>query len=63
MLKEINSSPRSRKKYDWGNFFPTPRQRLQGQNTSKKLTELSETLNYKSFFKHCILQIILHVFL
>ena len=28
-----------------------------------KLTETSDTSNYKSFFKHCILQTILHVFL
>ena len=27
-----------------------------------ELTERSDTLNYKSFFKHCILQTILHVF-
>ena len=27
-----------------------------------ELTERSDTLNYKSFFKHCILQTILHIF-
>ena len=28
-----------------------------------ELTEPSDTLNYKQFFKHCILHIILHEFL
>ena len=28
-----------------------------------ELTEPSDTLNYKPFFKHCISQTILHVFL
>ena len=52
-----------------GTISPTPgtrRKRL--QNTSMglgliELTEPSDTLNYKPFFKHCILQTILHVFL
>ena len=57
----------SRKKYDRDNFTHTPCKRLQGQNTLVgigliELTEPSDTLNYKSFFKHCILQTTLHVF-
>ena len=66
-LKSINSSSLSRKKYGGGNFSPPPRQRLQGQSTSvgiglTELTEPSDTLNYKLFFKHCILQTVLHGF-
>ena len=42
--------------------------KLQDQNTSVgvgliKLVEPSDTLNYKPFFKHCILQTISHIFL
>ena len=67
-FKSINSSSPSRKKYDGGIFTPTPRQLARYQNTSVRtglieLTETSDTLNYKPFFKHCILQTILHVFL
>ena len=67
-FKSINSSSLTRKKYDSDNFTPTPRNQVQGQNTSVgirliELTELSDTLNCKPFFKHCILQKILHVFL
>ena len=67
-FKSINSSSLSRKKYDGDNFTPTTRNRLRGQNMPVgirliELTEPSGTLNYKSFFKHCILQTILHVFL
>ena len=66
-FKSINSSSLSRKKYDGGNFTPSPRQRLQGQNTSvgimlTELTEPSDTLKYKPFSKHCILQTILNKF-
>ena len=48
--------------------FSTPRMRLRGQNTLVgieliELTEPCDTLNHKPFFKHCILQAILHVFL
>ena len=49
------------------NYNPTPCKRVKGQNTSMEiglieLTEPSDTLNYKPFFKDCILQTILHVF-
>ena len=65
-FKSINSSSVSRKKYDGNNFTPTPRKRLQGQNTSVgigliELTEPSNTLNDRSFFKHCILPTVLHI--
>ena len=58
----------SRKKYGGGNFTPTNREQLRDQNTSMgvefiELTEPFHTLNYKSLFKHCILQSILRVFL
>ena len=51
-----------------GNFTPAPRQALRGQTTSVgigliELTEPSDTLNYKLFFKLCILQTVLHVLL
>ena len=64
----VNSGSLSRKKYDWYNFTPTPRRRLRGQNTTVVigligLNESSDTLNYNPFFKHCILQHILQVFL
>ena len=57
----INSSSLSRKKYDGDNFTPTPRQNTQGKNTSVgiwliEFTQPSDTLKYKLFFKHCILQ-------
>ena len=56
------------KKPDGGNFTPTSLQGLQVQNTSVgigliELTKSSDTLNYKLFFKHCILQTILPVFI
>ena len=66
---QVNSSSLSRNKYGGDNFTPIPRKRLQDQHTSTvgigliKLTEPSDILNYKSFFKHCILKTILHVFL
>ena len=45
-------------------FIPTPRKRLRGQKTSVGITLIELTgLNYKPFFKHCILQTILYVFL
>ena len=53
------------KKYGGPNFTSF-RQGLRGQNTSvgigiTELTQPSDTLNYKPFFKHCILLAILHV--
>ena len=53
--QSINSSFVTRKKYDEDNFTPTLRKSLQGQNTSLgkaliKLTEPSDTLNYRPFF-------------
>ena len=58
-FKSINSRSLSRQKYD-GGISPPPRQQLLGQNTSlgRGLVEHNEpldTLNYKPFFKHCIL--------
>ena len=57
----INSSSLSRKKYDGDNFTLTPRKRLRDQsmlvgNGLIELTEPSDTLDNKRFFKHCILQ-------
>ena len=54
------------KKYDGDNSTLTLRRRLQGQNTSvgialTELTKPSDTLNYRPFFKHCVLQTVLHV--
>ena len=56
------------KKYGGDNFTLTPYKWLRGQNTLVgigliELTEVSDTLNYKPFFKYYILQTILHVFL
>ena len=56
------------KKYDGDNFTPIPRKQLRGQNTSLEiglieLTDPSDTLKYKPFFKCCLLEAILHVFL
>ena len=67
-FQSIHSNSVSRKKYDEGNFISIIHQQLRDQNTSVgieliELTEPSDTLNYKPFFKHCILQTILHVFL
>ena len=67
-FKSINSSSLSRKNYNGSNFALTLRQLLQGQNMLVgirliDLTEPHDTLNYKPFFKYCILQTILHVFL
>ena len=66
-FKSINSSSLSRKKYDGINFTPTISQQLHSQNASLVIgligiTEPSDTLNYKPFFKHCTLQTILQVF-
>ena len=74
-FKSINGSSLSRTKYDGDSFTPTPSKQLRpnpckwvcGQNTSVgigliELTEPSDTLNYKPFFKHCILETILHIF-
>ena len=52
----------------YGGGVISPFQRLRVKNMSVKiglieLTEPSDTLNYKPFFKHCILQTILHEFL
>ena len=57
----INSSSLYRKKYDGDNFTLTPRKRLRDQsmlvgNGLIELTEPSDTLDNKRFFKHCILQ-------
>ena len=62
----MNNSSLSRKKYVGGNFTPTIRQRLRGQNTSMgigliEFTESSDTLNYKPCLKHWFLKTILHV--
>ena len=58
-LKSINSSSLSRKKYDGDNFNPT----LVHPWELIERTESSDILNYKSFFKHCILKAVLLVFL
>ena len=59
----------SGKSYDGVNFTPTPSQRLLGlgigQNTSVgigliELAELSDALNYKPFFRDCILSYIFY---
>ena len=60
MCAKFSSSSLSRKKYDGGNFTSTLCQLLQNQNESVRiwlieLTEPSDTLNCKPFFKHCIL--------
>ena len=54
----------------WGSFTAntTQRELLQGQNTLVRIfliesTEPSDTLDYEPFFKHCILQTVLHIFL
>ena len=67
-FKSVNSSSLSRKKFDGDDFTPTSRKGLLVQSMSvvMRLTELAEpsdTLNYKPFFKHCILQTILHIIL
>ena len=67
-LKSIKMHSLSKKKYGGRKFTPFPRQQWRSQNTSvgRALTEFIEppdTLNYNPFFKHCILQIILHVLL
>ena len=54
--------------FDWDNFTPASCKWLQGQNMLVglrliEITEPSDTLNYKPFFKYWILQTILHVFL
>ena len=55
------------KKYDGDSFTPTLSIGLRSQNTSVsrgliELTEPFDTMNYKPFLKHRILQTILHVF-
>ena len=45
-----------------------PRQQLQGQNVSvgiglNELIKPSDILNFEQFFKHCVLQTVLHVIL
>ena len=64
--KSLNSSSLSRSMMVVISL-PPPHQQLQPQNMLVRtglieLTEPSETLKYKSFFKHCILQTILDVF-
>ena len=54
----MNSSSQFREKDDGDSFTPTLRKQLRGQ-----LTEPSDTLNYKPFLKHFILQTILHKFM
>ena len=66
-FKSIYSSCLSRKTNVRGNFIVIRCQRLRGQNTWVLIglieyTEPSDTLNYKTFFKHCVLQTTLHVF-
>ena len=61
-LKSLNSIPPSKKEYDGDNFTSILQKQLQGQNTFVgigliELIEPSYTLNYRSIFKHCILQI------
>ena len=56
------------KKIWWGYFNSNPCKVLRGQNALLRIgliyiTESSDTLNYKPFFKHSILQTILHVLL
>ena len=65
-FKSINSSFLSRKTYDDDNFTSTFPKWLKGQNTSVgialiELTKPSDTLSYKPFLKHCILQTVLQV--
>ena len=67
-VKSLNSSFLSRKKCNGDNVTPNPCKQLWGQNTLVgvwliELTEPSNPLHYKPFFKHCILHTILHVFL
>ena len=67
-FKSINSSCLSKKKYDGDNFTPTLCKQLRGQNASVgigliELTGPSDTFSCKLFFKYCILQTILQVFL
>ena len=66
-FKLINSNSIPRKKYDRNNFTPTPCKRLRGENTLTgigliKLTQDSDKLNYRSFFKYSMLQTVLHIF-
>ena len=66
-LKSIDSSSVSRKNIWCGSFHSHPHKHLQGQNTLVEIgfIELTEPfckLIYKPFFKHCILQMILHLF-
>ena len=57
-----------KKKYDGDNFTPTLCKQLRGQNASVgigliELTGPSDTFSCQLFFKYCILQTILQVFL
>ena len=67
-FKSMNSSSLSRKNYGEGFFTVTPCRQLQGEIPLVgigliDLTEHCDTLGYKPFFKHYILQTILHAFL
>ena len=61
-LKSINSSSLSRKKYGGGCLCAQGQNMLVGIELIE-LTKPCNTLNYEWFFKHCMLQTILHVFL
>ena len=50
------------------NFTPAPCKEWQDKNMSVRIgliefAKASDTLNYRTFFKHCILKALLHVFL
>ena len=61
-FKSINSSSLSGKKYGGGNLTPTSQNKSVGIWLIE-FTEPCDALNYNAFFKHCVLQTILHVFL
>ena len=67
-LKSINSSSLTRKKYGEVISFPhSSTITIRNQNKlvgirSTELTEPSDTRNYKPYFKHCVLQTVLHAF-
>ena len=55
-------------KWKWNWFYSLPLQQPQWQNMSLRiglieLIEPSDKLNYKSFFRYCIFQTALHVFI
>ena len=74
-FKSINSSCLSRNMMGTislppsvSDYVATPCKQVSDQNTLVgigliEITEPSDTLNYKPFFKHCILKTILHIFL